>query len=448
MPISVIVVVPGQEPIRESAAAFAERRAPLSDLREAFMPDLLRIDASVPAIPIGTGRPEDIGTASMAPDRSPAFAVRATANVDRLEDVPEVIDGRPVFADPRIEPFVTCGSTPALGDVAGVTARLNLAALTASGRGLDGTNIAVAIMDTGIDLAFLSARVSATRLDAANSWTPPNGTTAPGRYPVDHGTMCAFDVLIAAPNATLLDFPILPSSVPGGSTVGRTIATAMLAFSQLFTNWAVSFAPGGVSKYAGLVVNNSWGIYHPSWDFPVGHRGRYIDNPRHPFNLLVTAMAGSGIDIVFAAGNCGPVCADMRCLGRTAQAIMGANAHPDVLTLGGCDIDDAIVGYSSQGPSIANMFQQKPDVAAYTHFLGSEAFGAGSADSGTSTACPVAAGCVAALRTKVGFATTPPSNLFAQIRVTARAVAGQTGWQADFGHGIIDPDAAGRSLGV
>ena len=179
-------------------------------------------------------------------------------------------------------------------------------------------------MDTGINLAHLAARVSGARLDVANSWTPPNGATLPGRYPVDHGTMCAFDVLIAAPKATLLDYPIIPAAVPGGSTVGRTIATALLAFSHLFTNWSVSFAPGGVSQYAGLVVNNSWGIYHPSWNFPAGHRGRYIDNPQHPFNLLVAAMAASGIDIVFAAGNCGPLCADIRCKSHTAEAIMGA----------------------------------------------------------------------------------------------------------------------------
>jgi hypothetical protein len=448
MPIPVLVVVPGQESIRESAAAFAEGRTATRDLREAAMPSLLSIDPEVPAVPIGTGRPEDLGAVSMAPDQSPAYAVRATINVERVEDVPEVVDGRPVFADPRIEPFVTCGSSAALGNTANIATLLNLARLTAGGRGLDGTNVAVAIMDTGINLAFLTSKLPGVRLDVANSWTPPNGSILPGKYPVDHGSMCAFDTLIAAPNGTLLDFPILASSVPGGSTVGRTIATAMLAFSQLFTSWAVSFAPGGVSKFAGLVINNSWGIYHPSWDFPGGHRGRYIDNPRHPFNVLVAAMAGSGIDIVFAAGNCGPVCADMRCQGRTAGAIMGANAHPDVLTLGGCDISDQIVGYSSQGPSIANMFQQKPDVAAYTHFLGSEAFGAGSADTGTSAACPVAAGCVAALRTKISFSLTPPANLFAQIRATARAVPRQTGWQPDFGHGIIDPDATATSLGV
>ena len=118
------------------------------------------------------------------------------------------------------------------------------------------------------------------------------------------------------------------------------------------------------------------------------------------------------------------------------------------MTLGGCDTNDQMVGYSSQGPSIANMFQQKPDVAAYTHFLGSEAFGTGSPDSGTSAACPVATGCIAAIRTKVPFGTTPPTALIAQLRATARTAPGQTGWQNDFGHGIIDPDAAATSLGV
>lgn len=446
MPIPVIVVLPGQEPIRESAAAFAERRTPNIDLGQARMPSRLQIDPSTPAIPVGTGRLDNLGASSFDPAQSAAYAVRATADFDQPEDVPDVMEGRRIFADPRIEAFVTCGSTPPIGNAASVAAKMKVAALHT--RGLDGTNVAIAIMDTGINLAFLSGLLTGVKLDVANSWTPPNTTTLPGKHPVDHGTMCAFDVLIGAPRATLLDFPILAASAPGGSTVGRTLSTAMLAFSQLLTGWAVAFAPGGVSKYQALVVNNSWGIYHPSWDFPPGHRGRFVDNPQHPFNLLVTTMAMSGIDIVFAAGNCGPVCADMRCQGRTAGAIMGANAHADVLTLGGCDTQDQIVGYSSQGPSIANMSQQKPDVTAYTHFLGSQAFGTGAPDSGTSAACPVAAGCVAAIRSNVLPTATPPTSLFAQIKATARAVPGQTGWQADFGHGIIDPDAAAASLGV
>lgn len=92
------------------------------------------------------------------------------------------------------------------------------------------------------------------------------------------------------------------------------------------------------------------------------------------------------------------------------HSITGANAHPDVLTLAGCDIHDDRVGYSSQGPAIPGMKRKKPDVTSYTHFLGSKAFGTGTPDSGTSTACPVAAGCVAAVRTRLSLGTCRQRN--------------------------------------
>jgi hypothetical protein len=260
--------------------------------------------------------------------------------------------------------------------------------------------------------------------------------------------MCAFDTLIAAPQATLLDFPVLASNAPGGSVAGRTIGVALQAFSQLLVNWGVAFAAGGLSGYNALVVNNSWGIFHPSWDFPAGHPGRYCDNPRHPFSLVVSALASSGADILFAAGNCGGQCADGRCQGRTTETIMGANAHADVLTVAGCDINDVRVGYSSQGPSITGMPKQKPDITTYTHFLGSKAFGPTDPDSGTSAACPVAAGCVAALRTKALARTMPSANLFAQLRATARPAAGQNGWNGDYGFGLLDPLGAANSMGL
>ena len=106
------------------------------------------------------------------------------------------------------------------------------------------------------------------------------------------------------------------------------------------------------------------------------------------------------------------------------------------------------VGYSSQGPSIAGMPPQKPDLTAYTHFLGSEAFGANQPDSGTSAACPVAAGCVAAIRTKLAPSVVPPANLFAQLRASARPPATGPGWNGDYGYGIIDPDSAAATAGV
>ena len=154
----------------------------------------------------------------------------------------------------------------------------------------------------------------------------------------------------------------------------------------------------------------------------------------------------AGIDVIFAAGNCGAPCADGRCQGRTTGAIMGASAVQEVLTIAGCDTHDQRVGYSSQGPSIAHMFQHKPDITAYTHFLGSEAFGAGTPDSGTSAACPVTSGCVAALRTssKINPRTAmPPAKLFDVLRKTARQQSGPPHiWNPDFGFGIVDPVAA------
>ncbi|MBM3625886.1 MAG: S8 family peptidase, partial [Alphaproteobacteria bacterium] len=118
-------------------------------------------------------------------------------------------------------------------------------------------------------------------------------------------------------------------------------------------------------------------------------------------------------------------------------------------TIAGCDTTDKRVGYSSQGPSIPGMYQEKPDVTAYTHFKGSEAFGVGSPDSGTSAACPVAAGCVAALRTKAALSSVAPSVMIQTLRQSARAaLAGQRGWNSDYGFGIIDPAAAATSFGV
>src|SRR5439155_4002446 len=211
----------------------------------------------------------------------------------------------------------------------------------------------------------------------------PGATTAAGSYPVGHGTMCAFDVLIAAPNATLLDFPILSLAGSGGSTISGVLSAALLAYAQVLSSWAVTKTGSDLSQYVAVVLTNSWGVYHPSWDFPAGHPGRYIDNPNHPFNLLVGTVVSAGVDVIFAAGNCGADCPASKCQGRRTETIMGANAHTDVLTVAGCDTTGARVGYSSQGPSIAGMYQEKPDVTSYTHFLGSQASGVGSPDSGT-----------------------------------------------------------------
>jgi hypothetical protein len=414
------------------------------DVANAEAPESLHLDRNYPAIPIGGATTESTAAEAMTPEASEGFAVRATIEIEEGATPPERVDGVPIFADPAIEPFITCGGDPPVGNSADVAKNLDVPGLAA--KGLNGDRVAIAVMDTGINLAFLTSALGWTpTLDTANSWNAPGATTAAGSYPVDHGTMCAFDALIAAPKATLLDFPILSLAGSGGSTISGVLSAALLAYAQVLSSWAVTKTGSDLSQYVAVVLTNSWGVYHPSWDFPTGHAGRYIDNPNHPFNLFVGTVVGAGVDVVFAAGNCGADCPASKCQGRTTETIMGANAHTDVLTVAGCDTTGTRVGYSSQGPSIAGMYKEKPDVTCYTHFLGSQALGTGLPDSGTSAACPVTAGCVAALRTlKSGV---PSNTIFGALRAHTGS-SGTAGWDADYGFGIISPVAAATSLNL
>jgi hypothetical protein len=312
--------------------------------------------------------------------------------------------------------------------------------------------VAVAVLDSGINLTHLSSVIGFTpNFDAANSWTPPGSAFTPGDFPVGHGTMCAYDVLIAAPSATLVDMPVLSAGTTiSGSIMAGFLSSALLAFANMYASWNSGVGSGDLSQYDALVCTSSWGIFHPSWDFPAGHPGRYCDNPNHPFILLLETLSRGGMDILFAAGNCGADCPDGRCQNRTTETIMGASASVDVMSIAACDINGERVGYSSQGPSITNMYGMKPDITAYSHFLGSEAFGAGTADSGTSAACPVTAGCMAALRSRISPRTpATPYMMYSHFREQATTPAGQsTGWNSDYGYGIINAVGIADQFGL
>jgi subtilisin family serine protease len=243
--------------------------------------------------------------------------------------------------------------------------------------------------------------------------------------------MCAFDLGIAAPRARLLDHAILTSA----TSMAGVLSDAVVAFSRL-----LQIARSGARPKA-LVVTNSWGLFDPRTDFPVGHPGNYSDNASHPFNVIVASLENAGADILFAAGNCGRDCPDMRC-NFTSRPICGANSHPRVLSVAGIDVKLRRVGYSSQGPG--RLSPQKPDIAAYTHFRGS-GVEAGHPDTGTSAACPVAAGVVAAVRSKYGPSTVSPEQLRSLIFKTSHDL-GKHGWDNDFGWGAIDPTALVAAL--
>jgi subtilisin family serine protease len=156
--------------------------------------------------------------------------------------------------------------------------------------------------------------------------------------------------------------------------------------------------------------------------------------------VIVASLEAAGADILFAAGNCGRDCPDGRCRFAATQPICGANSHPSVLSVAGVDTRKRRVGYSSQGPG--RLDPDKPDLSAYTHFRGSGVY---SSDGGTSAACPVAAGVVAAVREKYPSSVLSPAELRALLFKTAEDLGG-TGFDHDFGWGVIDGTALAAAL--
>lgn len=346
-------------------------------------------------------------------------------------DIAERTDAEVIAATPQI-----CPGSPPLGTDRHVAARIGVPWLRR--RRMDGRGVYMAIVDTGINVAHLRSRGKRPILDARRSWMARPGDR-PGRLPVGHGTMVAYDTMIAAPRATLLDIALLRSTRRGGSVMAGLLSDAIRAYVHLYRLIRGPRRPGA---YPSLVVNNSWGMFHRSWDFPVGHPGRYQDNPAHPFNRIVGVLAHAGADILFAAGNCGRECPDGRCRGVTNAGIFGANSHPQVISVAGVDVLKRRVGYSTSGPG--RLMYLKPDVCGYTHFRGSGVY---AADGGTSAAAPVVAGLIGAFRSRFPYRANDFRTSPAAIRNLLTRTAedrGSVGFDFDYGWGI----ANGRRLAL
>src|SRR5207249_5281973 len=105
-----------------------------------------------------------------------------------------------VFADPVVSPFPSayCGEA-AVGASDDVARALGVPALSRAG--LTGEGVHVAVVDTGID---------GSRIPVTGGWAPTLGYV-PGSTAPTHGTMVAYDVRIAAPDARILDYALLRS---------------------------------------------------------------------------------------------------------------------------------------------------------------------------------------------------------------------------------------------
>ncbi|MET0395104.1 MAG: S8 family serine peptidase [Chitinophagaceae bacterium] len=351
--------------------------------------------------------------------------------LEKSKDNPNIVG---VFSDPVIKPVATCPSGP-MGTDRDVAARLAVSKLAA--KGMTGAGVKVVIVDTGVNLKYLQQRGKTPAFDSLLSWGPQRNQPL-GNMPVGHGTMCAYDVCIAAPECTLVDHALLTSTASGGSVMDGFLSDAVASYGVL-----LGYLMKAPEPFAGdvlprtLVINNSWGMFHPSWDFPVGSPGNYSDNPRHPFNIIVASLEAAGADILFAAGNCGPECPDSRCQGATAEGIYGANSSPAVTSVAGVVITGDRVGYSTKGPG--RLDHNKPDIASYTHFAGSGVY---EADGGTSAATPVLTGVVAAIRRLYPASVLSP----ARLRELLRQTADSRGSHDEYGAGVINVEKLVQEL--
>lgn len=338
-----------------------------------------------------------------------------------------------VFADVPIGPVPTCAGDPAVGTHRDVAANLDVHALRTAG--CTGRTTRIAIVDTGVNDSVIPVAGGWSAIaPGAPGYLAPGAIRPPAGDWQNHGTMCAFDARIAAPHANIYDYRVLTYAQ---ASFAALLSDAIAAFGELFAFLQANPGP--------LIVNNSWCLYDRRDDEPVGSPENYSANLSHPFNQSVTTLVGAGADVLFAAGNCGADCPVDRCgpgdIGP-GNSIHGASAHPDVLTVAALTVRDERLGYSSQGPGGISLM--KPDLAGYSHFRGSGVF---AIDSGTSAACPVVAGVVAALREQLAPDLVTPPQLKALLQRSARDLGG-IGFDYDYGHGAIDPAATLALIGL
>jgi Subtilase family len=442
-PRKVIVELDYSKRLRDSSVAGSAGEPPSLDSRAVPKLEGFSLDASFAPVELPrlvsrgeSGDPRDISPPTSI-DQSPENAtylvrgeVADDAALAALRGTARVVQ---VFADVAIQPSIICPGSPAMGTDADVENLLCAKRLRECK--MDGAGVLVAVVDTGINIEYLLSRGKRPNFDAARSWAWNPATVTPGYVPVDHGTMCAFDVCIAAPNCTLLDVALLHplSAPPGGSLMSGLLSDAVRAYRHLLN---IQLAPRRPGEGHSMVVTNSWGMFHPSWDLPVGDPGNYSDNPNHPFNRIVGTLERAGADILFAAGNCGADCPDGRCQGVTTMAIYGANSHPQVLSIAGVDTSKMRVGYSAIGPG--RLARMKPDLSGYTHFKGSGVY---AADGGTSAATPVVAGVVAAVRSIFPYDPVTPGTAPLAVRNMLYKTAedrGLVGYDFEYGWGIVN----------
>jgi serine protease AprX len=435
---------PQQEPFSMQLEALASVSA-AEDMARSVMQDLpgigVELDDDVAPIPMflspgavmlaeGANFALEMNAAALDEERRPNVAastvvVPAQVSAEALEQLVERGDVI-VWPNSEITLFqpavVDCRPFRPAATIAQIQAALGVQPLW--DQGFRGEGIVVGIIDEGVD---------GTTYPVRGGFSRPGAGRQPGTAPVtSHGSMCAADILIAAPDATLYDYPFLGIPNSGG---------ALQMFQAVLNQRAIDGTPH--------ITNNSYGFVGvPDRALFPRHE---VHDIQHPVHRKVREVVLAGVPCFFAAGNCGAQCPSGKCQPSgigPGRSIHASNSLEEVITVAAVNRFDTRIGYSSQGPGM--FFAQKPDLATFSHIFGN--FGPGrpaggpatSFDNGTSAATPVAAGAAAALLS--AFPGLTPGRLKQAMMSTARSTTPAPGWNADLGVGILDLAAAFASL--
>ena len=280
--------------------------------------------------------------------------------------------------------------------------------------GYRGQSIVVGILDEG---------VNGDEYPVIGGLEQPNAPRPGSASITSHGSMCAADILVAAPQARILDYPFLGIPTSGG-------ALAML--QGVLSQRGINGTPH--------LTSNSYGFGGIPTD-----PNHEINNLDHPIHRKIREVVASGAPCFFSAGNCGENCPSGRCHSSgigPGKSIHASSSLDEVITVAAVNSRHERIGYSAQGPG--RFEKNKPDVAAYSHFFGN--FGPGRPggtsqpfDNGTSASCPVAAGVGALLLS--AFPALTPEQLKAAMVKTANDL-GQPGFDFDHGNGVVNAAAA------
>jgi hypothetical protein len=339
------------------------------------------------------------------------------------------------------------GSLAAFGRRADARRVLGIDALEAvppSGtQGSGSPKVNVVIIDQGLNMAAIQ---STHPYSWGGGWR--HGNIAPGSAErTSHGMLIARNVLDVAPDAVVYDMPLIPKPIITRIPLFASDADAAYHYLLLCIYFLRQFP-----RWSGpWVLVNAWAIFDRSSEHPLGD---YTENTNPQLighrlnNIIASAALQDHVDVVFAAGNCGGFCPAPRC-GKVdrgpGRSIWGANSSSAVITVGAVLTNETWLGYSSQGPGQTRLGDYKPDFCAPSQF--SETTDASVSNTGTSAACGLTAGVVAALRKRWDASRVPPQTLKQVLIDTTRKSQGPE-WNGRLGYGVLNAGDACKRLSI